>query len=196
MISLTLSTVLLLTQFPVIAINTIIALLSISLLTIGVERVATGIMLMRSYSSLPRTITKPSSRSRKATPYTNVGLGGIAIAFAIIALVSPQFVSEISLHLLSIAISVMFNGLARIMQGTFDTIQPRWLRGFSIGIGALSILASIYVTNSKYFGIVFPIRILFIVLLTYGAGMLIYGATGKSSLEEILKMKFGKNSNE
>ena len=73
---------------------------------------------------------------------------------------------------------------------TFDRSQPTWFRAFSIGIGALSIGTSIYVTNSKQFGIIFPVRTLFIVLLIYGIGMIVYGATGKLSLDEILKKKF------
>jgi hypothetical protein len=91
--------------------------------------------------------------------------------------------------MLSIAISVMFNGFARITQGAFDRTQPTWFRAFSIGIGALSIGTSIYVTNSRMFGIIFPIRTLFIVLLIYGIGMIVYGVTGKLSLDEILKKK-------
>jgi hypothetical protein len=118
-----------------------------------------------------------------------MGLGTVAIIFAIIALISPQLVSGISLNLLSVAISVMFNGFARITQGTFDTSQPTWFRAFSIGLGALSIGTSVYVTNSKIFGIIFPIRTLFIVLLIYGIGMIVYGVTGKLSLDEILKKK-------
>jgi hypothetical protein len=56
-------------------------------------------------------------------------------------------------------------------------------QAFSIGIGALSIGTSIYVTNSKQFGIIIlPIRALFIVLLNYGIGMIVYGAIGKLSL--------------
>ena len=167
-------------------------LLSITLLTIGVERVATGIMLLMLYSSLPKTTTttkKPSSRSKKVTPFTNIGFGTIAIVFAIIAFTSPNLVSERSSNMLSIAISVMFNGFARITQGAFDRSQPTWFRAFSLGIGALSIGTSIYVTNSEMFGIVFPIRTLFIVLLIYGVGMIVYGATGKLSLDEILKKK-------
>jgi TATA-box binding protein (TBP) (component of TFIID and TFIIIB) len=40
------------------------------------------------------------------------------------------------------------------------------------------------------FGIIFPIHTLFIVLLIYGIGMMIvYGATGESPLDEILKKK-------
>ena len=177
-------------EYSVLTVNIIILLLSITLLTIGVERVATGIMLLRLYSSLPKTTTKkPSGWSKKVTPFTNIGFGTIAILFAIIAFISPNLVSERSPNMLSIAISVMFNGFARITQGAFDRSQPTWFRGFSIGIGALSIGTSIYVTNSKMFGIIFPIRTLFIVLFIYGIGMIVYGATGKLSLDEILKKK-------
>ena len=194
MISLILSIILLIAvENSVLTVNTVILLLSITLLTIGVERVATGIMLLILYSSLPKTKTtttkKPSGRSKKVTPFTNLGFGTIAIVFAIIAFIFPNLVSERSPNMLSIAISVMFNGFARITQGSFDRSQPTWFRAFSIGIGALSIGTSIYVTNSKQFGIIFPIRTLFIVLLIYGIGMIVYGVTGKLSLDEILKKK-------
>jgi hypothetical protein len=187
-------------EYSVLTVNTIILLLSITLLTIGAERIATGIMLLTLYSSLPKTTTtttttttkttkKRSGRSKKVTPFTNIGFGTLAIVFAIIAFIFPTLVSERSPNMLSIAISVMFNGFARITQGAFDRTQPAWFRAFSIGIGALSIGTSIYVTNSKQFGIIFPIRTLFIVLLIYGIGMIVYGATGKLSLDEILKKK-------
>ncbi len=189
-ISLILSTLLIVTGFPIIAAGSIILLLSIILLTIGIERVATGIMLLKLYSSLPTTTAKPSGRSKKTTPFTNVGLGAVAIVFAIIALVSPSLVSTIPLTLLSIAISVMFNGFARILQGAFDKSQTKWFRAFSLGIGVLSIGTSIFVTNSRMFGITFPIRLLLIILFIYGIGMVVYGVTGKLSLDEILKKKF------
>ena len=192
-ISLILSILLLIAvEYSVLTVNTIILLLSITLLTIGAERVATGIMLLMLYSSLPKTAAttkKPSDRSKKIAPFTNIGFGTVAIVFAIIAFVSPNLVSERSPNMLSVAISVMFNGFARIVQGIFDRSQPTWFRAFSIGIGALSIGTSIYVTNSEMFGIIFPIRTLFIVLLVYGIGMIVYGVTGKLSLEEILKKK-------
>src|SRR5919107_5978377 len=99
-ISLTLSIILLLVvESSVLAENTLILLLSITLLTIGVERVATGIMLLLLYSSLPKTTTtttttkKPSGRSKKVTPFTNIGFGAVAIVCAIIAFISPILVS-------------------------------------------------------------------------------------------------------
>ena len=198
-ISLILSILLLIAvEYSVLTVNAIILLLSITLLTIGVERVATGIMLLILYSSLPKTATtkKPSGQSKKVTPFTNIGFGTVAIVFAIIAFISPNLVSERSPTMLSVAISVMFNGFARITQGSFDRSQPTWFRAFSTGIGALSIGTSIYVTNSRMFGIIFPIRTLFIVLLIYGIGMIVYGVTGKLSLDEILKKKFHSTRDE
>lgn len=171
--------------YPVLAVNTITILLSIALLTTGVERIASGTMLLMIPSLLQTT--KPLGRSRKVTPYTNIGLGAVAIVFAMIALTSPKLWSEISLTLLSIAISVMFNGFARVIQGVFDRSQSTWFRIFSLSIGIFSIGTSIFVTNSKMFGILFPIRTLFIVLLIYGIGMIVYGIIGKLSIDEVLK---------
>lgn len=116
--------------YPVFAVNTITILLSIALLTTGVERIASGTMLLMIPSLLQTT--KPLGRSRKVTPYTNIGLGTVAIVFAMIALTSPKLWSEISLTLLSIAISVMFNGFARVIQGVFDRSQSTWFRIFSL----------------------------------------------------------------
>jgi hypothetical protein len=83
----------------------------------------------------------------------------------------------------------MFNGFGRITQGAFDRSQSKWFRAFSLGIGALSVGASIFVTNSRMFGIVFPLRLLLVILFIYGIGMIAYGITGKSSLDEILKKR-------
>lgn len=172
--------------YPILSVNIIVILLSVALLVIGVERIASGIVVVVLSSSLQKT-KKSSSRRRKVTPFTNIGLGTVAIVFAIIALVSPALMSERSLTLLSVAISVMFNGFARVIQGAFDKNQSTWFRTFSIGIGTLSIGTSIFVTNSKMFGILFPIHTLFIVLVIYGIGMIVYGITGKLSIDQILK---------
>ena len=189
-ICLILSSLLIAVGFPVIAAGSIILLLSIILFAIGIERVATGIMLLKLYSSLPTTTTtKPKGRSKKTTPLTNIGLGSLAIVFAIIALILPNLVAAIPLTLLSIGISVMFNGFGRILQGAFDRVQTKWFRAFSLGIGVLSIGTSIFVTNSHLFGITFPFRLLLIVLFIYGIGMVAYGATGKLSIDEILKKR-------
>src|SRR5918911_290479 len=81
-VSLILSTLLITVGFPIIAAGSITLLLSIILLTIGIERVATGIMLLKLYASLRRTTpTKITDRSKKTSPFTNIGLGAVAIVF-------------------------------------------------------------------------------------------------------------------
>ncbi|MFL6426188.1 MAG: hypothetical protein ACJ71R_21725 [Nitrososphaeraceae archaeon] len=97
---------------------------------------------------------------------------------------------------MSISISVMFNGFARILQGAFDRSQTKWFRAFSLGIGALSVGTSIFVTNSRMFEIIFPIRLLLIILFIYGIGMVVYGVTGKLSLDEILKKRLHSSTDE
>ena len=57
--------------------------------------------------------------ARKLLLFTNIGLGALAIVFAIIAMILSNHVSAVPLTLFSIAISVMFNGIARIMQSAW-----------------------------------------------------------------------------
>jgi uncharacterized membrane protein HdeD (DUF308 family) len=64
-ISLILSVLLIVTQYPVLAVNTIITLLSITLLTIGVERVVTGIMLLILYTHLYQQQQSPPVGAKK-----------------------------------------------------------------------------------------------------------------------------------
>jgi uncharacterized membrane protein HdeD (DUF308 family) len=180
-ISLTLSIWVIAIEYPILPVNTAITLLSITLLTIGIERVATGLLLRSSSSS------NQSLGLTKTTRLTNIGLGTVALVFAIIALIFPRVASGILLILLSIAISVMFNGFGRIIQGVLGRHQPTWFRIFSIVLGALSTGAGIFVSHSDTFGIVFPIRALSIVLLIHGIGMIAFGTIGKLSVEQILK---------
>jgi uncharacterized membrane protein HdeD (DUF308 family) len=179
-VSVTLSVIVMAIGYPAISVNTIITLLSITLFTIGVERVATGL--------LPFSISTPQSLVlTKTTSLINIGLGVVALVFTIIALISPRVASGILLVLLSVAISVMFNGFARIIQGALDRHQPMSYRIFSIGLGTLTTGAGIFVSHSNMLGINFPTRILFIVLLIHGIAMIAFGSAGKLSLEEILK---------
>jgi hypothetical protein len=172
-------------RIPILLVNTIITLLSITLLSIGIERVATGLLLLLHSSSS----SSQSLGITKITRLTNIGLGTVALVFAIIALTSPRVASGILLILLSVAISVMFNGFGRIIQGVLGRHQPTWFRIFSIGLGALNTGAGIFVSHSDTFVIVFPIRALSIVLLIHGIGMIAFGTVGKLSVEQILKKK-------
>jgi uncharacterized membrane protein HdeD (DUF308 family) len=179
-VSVTISVIVMAIGSPAISVNTIITLLSITLLTIGVERVATGL--------LPLSVSTPQSLGlTKTASLINIGFGVVALVFTIIALISPRVASGILLVLLSVAISVMFNGFARIIQGALDRRQPISYRIFSMGLGALTTGTGIFVSHSNMLGINFPTRILFIVLLIHGIAMIAFGSAGKLSLEEILK---------
>jgi uncharacterized membrane protein HdeD (DUF308 family) len=78
-ISLILSILLIVIGYPVLSANTIIILLSVVLLVIGVERIASGILLVVLSPSLQQA---KSGRRRKVTPFTNIGLGAVAIVYS------------------------------------------------------------------------------------------------------------------
>ena len=81
----------------------------------------------------------------------------------------------------------MFNGIGRILQGVLVRHQSTGFRVVTLFLGALSTEASIFVGNSDTFGIVFPIHILFGILLLRGLAMIIFGIIGKLSIEQMLK---------
>jgi len=80
----------------------------------------------------------------------------------------------------------MFNGFGRLFQGALAKSQGKLFRLVSLGLGALSVGAAIFVSNSHIFGIVFPIRVLLVVLLIHGLAMTLFGIFGNVSLEQIL----------
>ncbi|MGB7960853.1 MAG: hypothetical protein WCF46_13255, partial [Nitrososphaeraceae archaeon] len=82
-ISLTLSVLAIILGFPTLQISTIITILSIVLLTIGVERVVTGWILIHLSSNL--TQSREASNSTRKLSLTNIGLGILALIFAGIA---------------------------------------------------------------------------------------------------------------
>jgi len=184
-ISLTLSVLAIILGFPTLQISTIITILSIVLVTIGVERVVTGWMLIHLSSNL--TQSREASNSTRKLSLTNIGLGILALIFAGIAFAFPTTVSTIPLLLFSISISVMFNGIGRIIQGAFARKQQKGFRILSICLGALATGAAVFVGNADIFGIAFPIRILFGVLVIHGAALILFAYVGKLSIEQMLK---------
>lgn len=77
-----------------------------------------------------------------------MALGVLALIFAFIALISPATVMRIPEVLLSISISVMFNGFGRLFQGALAKGQGKLFRLVSLGLGTLSVGAAIFVSNS------------------------------------------------
>jgi hypothetical protein len=181
LVSLLLSSLVLSLGFPTVPADIIVTVLSVALLSIGIERILLGMLVFRSTS----TLTTKSHMKKKFIP--DLALGALALIFASIALISPATVMGIPAVLLSISISVMFNGFGRLFQGAMAKGQGRLFRLVSLGLGALSVGAAIFVSNSHIFGIVFPIRILLVVLLIHGLTMTLFGIFGRLSLEQVLK---------
>ena len=180
LISLILSSVVLLLGFPAFSANVIVTVLSIVLLSIGIERILLGILVFKS-------VPGPTKGGAKKKLIPDLALGILALIFAFISLISPETVMKVPAVLLSISISVMFNGFGRLFQGAMAKGQGRLFRLVSLGLGALSVGAAIFVSNSHIFGIAFPIRILLIVLLIHGLAMTLFGIFGRLSLEQVLQ---------
>jgi uncharacterized membrane protein HdeD (DUF308 family) len=159
-ISIILSIVIL--AFPGIAVYTIIQILSIALLIIGIERIATGIAPL------------PNRSSRIA----NIGLGALAIAVALAVISFPVFTAVILVTLA--AISLLFVGIARIVQGVKNKDAPGWSRGFMVGVGVLSIAVSLLViAHPVSFGVVLLGLMISIALLINGIQMIALGIGGR-----------------
>jgi len=177
--ALVLSSLLFIIGYPSLSLNTINTFISITLLTIGVERVVAGLMLSAA--------ARQSMGITKIGRYTSIGMGSLAIAFAIIALISPQFASGKTLTLLSLSISVIFNGFGRIAQGIIDRRHSLPIRVFAISLGIVSLGVAILIGHAQQLGTIFLTRILSLVLVLYGMQMIFFGITGRSAVQKMLK---------
>ena len=178
-IALILSSVVIIIGYPTLSLDIINIFVSIVLLTVGVERVASGLMLP--------AIARQSIGITKIGRYISIGTGTIATTFAIIALSSPQFASTKNFTLLSLSISVIFNGFGKIVQGVLERRYSVPVRIFLISLGILSLGVAILVGHAEQFGTIFLTRILSLVLILYGMQMIFFGIMGKSALQKILK---------
>jgi uncharacterized membrane protein HdeD (DUF308 family) len=138
-----------------------------TLLIIGIERIATGIAPL------------PSRSSRIA----NIGLGALAIAVAVAVISFPVFTAGLLVTLA--AISLLFVGIARIVQGARNKDAPGWSRGFMVGVGVLSIAVSLLViAHPISFGVVLLGFMISIALLINGIQMIALGIGGRMRYKE------------
>jgi uncharacterized membrane protein HdeD (DUF308 family) len=162
-ISIILSIVIL--TFPGIPIFTIILILSIVLLIIGFERIAIGIALSSS-------IRHGSSR------WTNIGLGALVVALGIIVISYPTRTAEFLIFLGAFAL--LFNGVARIVQGIINKESPGWSRGFLVGVGVLSIaVAALVIAHPLSIGVVLLALVISVSLLINGIQMIVSAIGGR-----------------
>ena len=150
---------------PGFGIEILVFLLSLTLLVVGIERVSIGF--------LPY-IKKSSTR------ISNIVLGGLAIALAIIVIAFPIFTIGILVTLL--ALGLLFIGAARIVHGIFDKQTSKWSRIFLVAVGILSIGISFMVFINPLVGIFILTFILAVNLLIIGIESIVHGVSGKKNL--------------
>jgi uncharacterized membrane protein HdeD (DUF308 family) len=148
--------------YPGIAIYTVILMFSVALLMVGFERIAIGIA------------PSPSRPSR----LTNIGLGALVVALGIAVMSFPIHTAEF-LILLG-ALALLFNGIARIVQGIINKDMSRWSRGLLVGVGAMSIAVSaLVVIHPLTIGVTLLALSISIALLINGIQMIAVGIGGK-----------------
>ncbi len=150
---------------PGFGIEILVFLLSLTLLVVGIERVSIGF--------LPY-IKKSSTR------ISNIVLGGLAIALAIIIIAFPIFTIGILVTLL--ALGLLFIGAARIVHGIFDKQTSKWSRIFLVAVGILSIGISFLVFINPLVGIFILTFMLAVNLLIIGIESIVHGVSGKKNL--------------
>ena len=181
--------------YPGLAVFSIIVLISIVLLIIGIERVIIGMLsYSRPYPDEQQSVSTSFFSSffigRRSSPFTNIGLGIIAIALAIVALAFPLIATGILIALVSFGL--ILTGTARIVQGLairyYDKTRrsiSKWYKVLTIGIGVLSIILAVIIIVSPSLGIFFLALVLSVALLMHGIEMIILGITGRR-LEGVL----------
>lgn len=165
--------------YPTLSLNIINMFVSIILFTIGLERVSSGLMLSPA--------VRQSIGITRIGRYTSIGIGSIAMIFAIVSLSAPQFAAGKTLTLLSLSISVIFNGFGKVVQGVLDKSHSTSVRLSVIALGILSVGVSILVGQGGQFGTIFLTRILSGVLILYGVQMIFFGITGRSAVQKMLE---------
>lgn len=144
--------------FPTTTFIAVIVILAIILFMIGIEKIISSL-------SLP-------SKGRWAT----IALGILVIIFAGIAISFPVAAAVVVSVLIGIAL--LFNGLARIIDGLSGK-HSGWTKVLLVGVGALSLIIGTLVLVSPLFGTVFVGFIIAIGLFITGIQMITVGAVSR-----------------
>jgi uncharacterized membrane protein HdeD (DUF308 family) len=164
LIAITLSVVVLVYQD--LAILTMIFVLSIVLLVVGIARIFGGIF------------AKYLSDGMRAV---NVGIGILALILGAIALLYTDLTTQVLIYILSFAL--LLNGIARLVIGGFARVFPRWLRGFFVVVGLLTIVLSVFVFVSPGLGFLALVLMLSFTFLFNGIARIVQGITGTQETE-------------
>ena len=145
--------------FPGIFLVSLVVVLAIVFIFIGIEKIITGIFI--------------EHKSKWGT----VGLGVLVIIIASLALAFPVLFTGFVVIMMGFAL--LFYGISLIMSGFTDKGQRGWSRGFSIGVGILSIIISMMVLVSPLFGAELAGIFIGITLIIIGIQMISAGVVGR-----------------
>jgi uncharacterized membrane protein HdeD (DUF308 family) len=146
---------------PGLGIATLIFLLSVTLLVVGIERVAVGVF----------------PHLTKSSRIGNIVLGVLAIGLGIAVIAFPLLATIFLVSLL--AVGLLFVGIARIIHGIVDKKISKWSRIFLIAVGILSLAVSFIVFASPIFGVILLTLILAIDLLIIGIESISHGVSSR-----------------
>ncbi len=148
------------------AILTLIFILSLVLLVVGVARIFGGIFAIY------------LSGGMRAL---NVGIGIIAISIGITAIVYTDLTTQLLIYIISFAL--LLNGVARLLIGGLIKVFPKWLRGFFIVVGFLTIGLSFVVFVYSELGFLALILMLSISFMINGIARIVQGIIGTKEEE-------------
>jgi uncharacterized membrane protein HdeD (DUF308 family) len=149
-----------------LAILTMIFVLSIVLLVVGIARIFGGIFA---------TYLSDGMRA------VNIGTGILALVLGAIALLYTNLTTQVMIYILSFAL--LLNGIARLAIGGFARVFPRWLRGFFVIVGLLTIVLSVFVFVSPGLGFLALVLMLSFTFLFNGIARIVQGIAGTQETE-------------
>lgn len=144
---------------PIIGFLSIIWLLGILLFIIGIEMIISHVFTPH--------------RSR----FAGIALGIAVIILAIISVGFPLIASIIVISLLGVAL--LLSGISKLIHGINDKHSKNWKKGFSVAVGAFSIIVAIMIFIFPVFGIAFAGFLIGIALLITGSQMIAMGVMGR-----------------
>lgn len=145
--------------YPGLALEAAVILLSVVLLIAGMELMAGGIFRYRSQRA------------------AQIGIGALLVVLAGLAIAFPVYSAFVVVGL--VAFGLMFSGFSSIIDGIGNKRMPGWARGFSIGVGALTVFVSALAILSPLFGTLVVAYTLGLGLAIYGIRLLVSGIAGQ-----------------
>jgi uncharacterized membrane protein HdeD (DUF308 family) len=146
--------------FPGLTFISLVIVLAIVLFIVGIEKIIAGIFV--------------AHRSKFAT----IGLGVLTIIVAGLALAFP--LAAALTVVLFLAIALMMDGFARIIEGIMNKANRGRVRAFSVRVGILSVAISVLILMTPAIGAIFASFIVGIALLIIGIYVIAAGLPGRA----------------